>query len=659
MTAAATQPTDQHPPYTDEELRAALNGLLDGSDDPAFDGRHLFGRGDPRIPHELSKLQVITATRILDYDRYLSGGSAPSEESLLEEATTFWADYGPLLNLRDVITARAPRMALAAEFKRASPSKGDIARHLDAGEQGQTYATAGADIISVLTEPRWFLGSLDDLTQVRTQTVRSVVVRGAEENDDGSLSVVDRRPAVLRKEFTTSRYQITEALAHGADTVLLIVAVLPQHLLADLIRHARSFGMEPLVEVHADVELEVAIQAGAKVIGVNNRNLHTFQMDLRTTERVAERLLAMANAGGGTSTTLDHSTPANAGAAAYTLCSLSGMSTALDVDRYRQIDVGMCLIGESLMRAADPGAAIAGLCLDPRDWDNAQNGHHSGGVAAGAGGGAYTGGTKLVKVCGITNPEDALVACQAGANLIGVIFVPNSKRCVTAEVGRAVVEAVRAFGERTERGTVHRRASSSSPLSQMASNARALEDATRGRPLVVGVFQNQTPDFIAAMVDACGLDVVQLHGNEGMEAADPAFCGGVPAIRVVDVETDPTTGRATVGAVDALLAALTSDPLAILLDTSLKGKAGGGTGVAFDWTVAERVQNYGLPVIIAGGLSPENVCDAVTSIRPWGVDVSSGVEAGGHAVAGTKDHAKVRAFVSAAREAATEAAKGF
>ena len=87
------------------------------------------------------------------------------------------------------------------------------------------------------------------------------------------------------------------------------------------------------------------------------------------------------------------------------------------------------------MRAADPKAAIAGLCLDPEDWaKNAEN-------PATASGGAYTRGTKLVKVCGITNPEDALVACQAGANLIGVIFVPKSKRCVTAEQGTAVVDA--------------------------------------------------------------------------------------------------------------------------------------------------------------------------------------------------------------------------
>ncbi|OEU22045.1 indole-3-glycerol phosphate synthase, partial [Fragilariopsis cylindrus CCMP1102] len=241
---------------------------------------------------------------------------------------SFWKDHGPLLNLQTVIQEQAPRMALAAEFKRASPSKGNIAVGLDAGEQAQSYASAGANIVSVLTEPRWFLGSLEDLTSVRLSTTK-------DPNNE--------RPAILRKEFTTNKYQITEALAKGADTILLIVAVLPQHLLKELIDHARSFGMEPLVEIHADVEMEVAIQAGAKVIGVNNRNLHTFQMDLETTEHVADELMKQG-------CVFDHSSKVDAVASKYTLCSLSGMSTAFDVDRYRSIDVGMCLIGESLMR---------------------------------------------------------------------------------------------------------------------------------------------------------------------------------------------------------------------------------------------------------------------------------------------------------------------
>ena len=527
-----------YPQYSEQELKDALYSLLEGSSDPSHDGRHLFGFDD-YASHELSKLQSITATRVLDYQRYLSSDDKAPESTLEEEMKSFWKEHGPLLNLQSVIQEQAPQMALAAEFKRASPSKGNIAVHLNAGDQAKSYASAGANVVSVLTEPRWFQGSLEDLTSARLSTI---------DETTGS------RPAILRKEFTTNKYQITEALAKGGDTILLIVAVLPQHLLKELIDHARSFGMEPLVEVHADVELEVALQAGAKVIGVNNRNLHTFQMDLETTEHVADELTKQG-------CSFDHSSKESASASKYTLCSLSGMSTAFDVDRYRSVNVGMCLIGESLMRAADPKAAIAGLCLDPEDWaKNEEN-------PATASGGAYTRGTKLVKVCGVTNPEDALVACQAGANLIGVIFVPKSKRCVSAEQGRTVVNAVRTFGERTQRTTV-RTSVVGSPISQMVSNARALEESTK-RPLVVGVFQNQSPEYIREMVESCGLDLVQLHGSEGMEAASAEICG-VPAIRVVDIEVDAETGKASESAVEAILSSITNDPLAILLDTAIK-----------------------------------------------------------------------------------------
>ena len=602
-----------YPDYSEDQLKGALQSLLKGSVDPNFDGRHLFGFNDEN--HKLSKLQSITATRILDYETYIAEATTPSEESLQAEIPRFWAKNGSILNLQEVIKRQSPRMALAAEFKRASPSKGDIAVHLDAGEQAEKYAIAGANIISVLTEPRWFKGGLGDMTSVRLQTTDKQYPR----------------PAVLRKEFTTSKYQITEAISAGADTILLIVAVLPQHLLKELIDHARSFGMEPLVEVHSDCEVEVAIQAGAKVIGVNNRNLHTFQMDLHTTEHVAEILTKHG-------CVFDH----NDASSEYTICSLSGMSTAFDVDRYRKINVGMCLIGESLMRAADPQKAIANLCLDPKDFASSTN----------LAGGAYTAGTKIVKVCGVTNPEDALVACQASANLIGVIFVPKSKRCVNKEQATSVVQAVRAFGERTKRTVLSSR-KQESPLSQLVANSRALEDCSR-RPMVVGVFQNQSPEFICEMVEECGLDLVQLHGKEGMAAANEKVCS-VPAIRVVDIETDPETGKASSNAAQKLLEAITTDPVAILLDTSIKGnKDGGGTGVTFDWGIAEKVQNAGLPVIIAGGLKPQNIGEAVISTRPWGVDVSSGVEAS----PGKKDHDKVKQFVNGARVAAINASKG-
>lgn len=562
--------------------------------------------------------------------------SHPSEQDLLKQAQEFAKQHGPILNLQQVIQSQSPRMALAAEFKRASPSKGDIApSYLKAGQQAKLYATAGANIVSVLTEPYWFKGSLDDLTEARLET-----------------NNVGVRPAILRKEFITTEYMIAQAAASGADTVLLIVATLPQFLLKKLIDYSRTLGMEPLVEVHTDNELDVAIEAGAKVIGVNNRNLHTFSLDMNTTHHVAQLLDERG---------LSYHHHANNKASDYTLCSLSGMSTACDVDRFRKLGVGMCLIGESLMRAPDPSLVIASLCLHPDDYEKQQNASGTTGATAGGGGGAYTGGTKLVKVCGITNADDAFAACQAGANLIGVIFVPTSKRCVTPDQARNVVQAVRMFGERIDDDPsvlsmreMTAAGNNQHARSRLVAAARALEEAAGKRPMVVGVFQNQSPEFIQEMVATCRLDLVQLHGSEGMAAANVACCGA-PAIRVVDIETDPRTGKAAASAAEMILDAVTTDPIAILLDTSVKGSCGGGTGVTFDWSIAQRVQDGGLPVIIAGGLNLDNIKEVVGTIRPWGVDVSSGVEAS----PGKKDLEKVRRFIKNARDEAIEANKGF
>eukprot|EP00522_Entomoneis_paludosa_P013671 CAMPEP_0172439878 /NCGR_PEP_ID=MMETSP1065-20121228/728_1 /TAXON_ID=265537 /ORGANISM="Amphiprora paludosa, Strain CCMP125" /LENGTH=649 /DNA_ID=CAMNT_0013188631 /DNA_START=251 /DNA_END=2200 /DNA_ORIENTATION=- len=616
-------------PFTSQEQLQALDSLLEGSDNADFDARHIFGYKDPN--HEPSMLQIITATRILDYNQEMKDATATISD-LEEQAKSFRQEHGPAVNLQEIIQQQAKRgtMALAAEFKRASPSKGIMASDLNltAAQQTSIYAQSGANIISILTEPRWFLGGFNDLTQAR-------------------LATAEQRPAILCKEFVVNEYMIAQAAAAGADTCLLIVAVLPQHVLAKLIAYARSLDMEPLVEVHAMEELDVALAAGAKVIGVNNRNLHTFQMDLANSERIAEELTKRG-------LTFSHSKDSGEerGTEEYTLCALSGMSSAADVDRYRQAGLQMCLIGESLMRSSNPGQAIQGLCLNEDDYAAAKV--DGSGISAS---GAYTAGCKIVKVCGITNPDDALVACQSGVNLIGVIFAEKSKRKVTAEQAKAVVAAVRDFGERQERHTFAPADQGASPLQHLLSASQQLvQGATTRRPLVVGVFQNQDPDFVAQMVQDCGLDLVQLHGKEGFAAANPSKNGGVPAIRVVDITVDPETGKAADNAVEQILDRLTNDPVAILLDTAIKGKdAGGGTSTTFDWNIAQAVQNAGLPVLVAGGLTSSNVADCVTNTRPFGVDVSSGVEQ----TPGRKNHDEVKAFVRTARQAAIEASQGF
>ncbi|KAL3815312.1 hypothetical protein ACHAXA_006814 [Cyclostephanos tholiformis] len=661
--------------YTDVELLDALREYYASSSSPDVCCSHILGYGGDPNNNKMSMLQRITATIMLDLKKRLSpspssssssSSSCPSIDDLLDIGRAFHDANGPILNLGDVVRSASPRMALAAEFKRSSPSKGDIAPNSKCGEQSRLYAVAGANVVSVLTEGRWFGGSLGDLTEARLATgfAGAIAVEGRDDR---------RRPAILRKDFVTSIHQIAEAYAAGADTILLIVAITPSDVLRDLIDYSRDVcDMEPLVEVHAMIELDVALTAGARVIGVNNRDLHTFKLDMGCTEKVAEEL----GRRGLRYRHDDVDVDVDDDLSRISLCALSGMSTSHDVDRYRRAGVGMCLIGESLMRSTDPRSAIRGLCLDPSDYHRASSMTSS--EAGGGGVGAYIGGTRMIKVCGLTNANDAIVACRAGANLIGLIFAEKSKRRVSIDIAIEIVNAVRGFGERNDRipllvegdfvgGGEERRFRGVSALSTLVARARALEVTASRIPLVVGVFQNQPQDYVKYVVDVCGLDMVQLHGNEGMEAANRKHYG-VPALRVVDIELgdvdDGGNGRAGSSSsssssdiASAILGRVTSDPFAILLDTSIKGdpRGGGGTGQTFDWRIAESMQNLGLPVMVAGGLTPENVADAVGGVRPWGVDVAGGVEVG----PGIKDHDKVRRFLCEARRVAVEANKGF
>ena len=220
-------------------------------------------------------------------------------------------------------------MAVIAEVKRASPSKGDIAPGMDAVAQAMKYANGGAAGISVLTEPTWFKGTLEDMAGVRAAIE----------------SLGDARPAVLRKDFIVDRYQVLEARVAGADTVLLIVASLTDDDLTDLMAYSRELGMEPLVEVNNASEMERALSAGASVIGINNRDLRSFNVDLGTTDRLA----GMVSGGA-------------------LLAALSGISTRSDVERFQAAGAGAVLVGESLMVADDPARKIQelrGMALTP------------------------------------------------------------------------------------------------------------------------------------------------------------------------------------------------------------------------------------------------------------------------------------------------------
>lgn len=221
----------------------------------------------------------------------------------------------------------------------------------------------------------------------------------------------------------------------------------------------------------------------------------------------------------------------------------------------------------------------------------------------------------------------------AGADFIGVIFAQSRRRTSPAEA-RAIVEAVRAARGRAETARIDGPAhDGANGAGWFAAWNEAIEDALgRAGPLAVGVFADQTPEEVNDIAERTGIDLIQLSGGE-----DGAFARLVrrPVLRTVHV-------RPRTAAADVLAAAVPGAGAAIHLDTD-GGAARGGTGVAFDWNVAAGA-GRALPVMLAGGLTPGNVADAIAAARPWAVDVSSGVETNG-----AKDAGKVRAFLRAAR----------
>ena len=219
---------------------------------------------------------------------------------------------------RDVMAAlRAPGIGVIAEVKRRSPSKGDLASIPDPAELAVAYAEGGARVISVLTEQRRFGGSLADLAAVRAR--------------------VD--VPILRKDFVVSPYQVHEARAHGADLVLLIVAALEQNVLSSLLDRVESLGMTALVEVHTEEEADRALEAGAGVIGVNARNLHTLEVN-RSVLRPHRPRPAQRRAAGGRVRRPRAGRPARPTPA--------GGADAV-------------LVGEGLVTSGDPRAAVRGL----------------------------------------------------------------------------------------------------------------------------------------------------------------------------------------------------------------------------------------------------------------------------------------------------------
>ncbi|KAG8829879.1 bifunctional tryptophan synthase trp1 [Serendipita sp. 399] len=530
--------------------------------------------GTPMANKLPSILETIQKQRLEDIDVARNTPGATPED--LQASLDLHLDP-PLISLVTRLRQASPP-ALMAEIKRASPSKGAIALGVNAPSQALKYALAGASVISVLTEPKWFKGSLLDMRLAR-QAVDSL----------------PNRPAILRKDFILDEYQILEARLYGADTVLLIVAMLPIVRLAALMKCSRSLGMEPLVEVNSAEEMEAALELGAKVIGVNNRNLHTFEVDMNTTTRLADMCKGKD----------------------VILCALSGINSRKDVTDYLDQGVEAILVGEALMRAPDPKAFISELTQTvPTAPPKVRK--------------------PLVKICGIRTAEDALVAAEAGADFIGLIFA-DSRRRVGIDTAVEVSTVVQTFRDEKP---IPAPQPVEPQLPWFSHHAQSIVPLRK--PLLVGVFQDQPLEEILAVVSAVHLDIVQLHGSEPVHFA--SFIP-VPVIRVIHAHADDTADTLSNKARPGY-------HQFVLLEAVKPGeKVSGGSGITVNLDLAkdfiekgEAGSNSQLPIILAGGLTPDVVGKVVKHVQPWAVDVSGGVE-----TEGKKDPAKIRRFVETAK----------
>jgi len=255
------------------------------------------------VPHILARIVARKREELAS-----SAGLRPELERRAEVARAGRRDF------RGALAKSAP--AIISEIKKASPSKGLLSTDFDPVRIARQYEGGGASALSVLTDRSFFQGSLDDLCAAREAV---------------SLPV-------LRKDFTLDEFHIVEAAAHGADAVLLIAAILEEKQIRDFRELAQRYGMAALVEVHDSRELEVAAAAGADVIGVNNRNLDTFEVRLETSLELAERMPE-----------------------GVLRVSESGIHSAADVRRLQAAGYQAFLVGEHLMKSGDPAGALRAL----------------------------------------------------------------------------------------------------------------------------------------------------------------------------------------------------------------------------------------------------------------------------------------------------------
>jgi len=420
------------------------------------------------------------------------------------------------------------------EVKKASPSKGIIAEHFPYLDIAKEYEVAGAAAISVLTEPDFFKGDKKYLQEIAS-TVKI---------------------PVLRKDFIIDEYQIYQAKVWGASAILLICACLDVPTLTKFRELADSLGLSSLVEAHDENEVQMAIDCGARIIGVNNRNLKDFTVDVQNSVRL--RNLVQDD---------------------VIFVSESGLETPEDIQVLRDNNIGVALMGETFMRSPNKVEKLAYL-YGPTYY------------------------TPKVKMCGISKVETIPAVVEAKPDYMGLVFAP-SKRQVTVDQAKTLVKELhRGYAQKYGSDTEHDK-----------------NDTIK----TVGVFVNETVDNLITIANEANLDAVQLHGDE-----DEAF------IQSLKERTNVEVWKAIqIRSAADVEKWIDSSADMLLFDAYHKDERG-GTGEVFDWSSLDAFER---PFMLAGGIDSTNVARAIRTVRPYGIDISSGIETNG-----VKDDEKITAF---------------
>ena len=510
---------------------------------------------------ELMKKNIENGQALRQLNNYVKMSNKFSKEGFLDRIMnrkkidlSIKIQYSPIneidktfkpLNCYEILSKK--NIKIIGEIKRSSPSEGCINSNININEVVTDYINGSVVGISILTENVWFDGSLDDIKSVRKQ-----------------IENIPNRPFILRKDFIFADYQIAESYNAGADTILLI-AGLEFHMidqgndLKQLIKLAQKFNMEPIVEVANIDELIRSVSAGARIIGINNRDLKTFNITLETTEHVMNYVQMNYEQ-------FKH----------VQFISLSGISSNNDINRLKKCNVNNFLIGTALIKSSNKTKFL-------KDRTLMKN--------------------KLVKICGISQRNELISVLYENVDMIGLMFYKYSTRFIGS------IEKVKEFVKIIKKNNC--------------------------RP--VGVFIMQEFEEIKKIVLETGIDLVQLYGYRNTDIVDKLHELNIEVIWTISVHSYQYLNNSK-------NIICPKNCYAICFDKK-KGRNLGGNGEALEWNKINYNNFKNKKIIMAGGITPDNVHLLKYNNNIIGIDISSGVESfqmGKNNVIKLKDHYKIR-----------------